>query len=301
VRLGRPGRRPSAARSSGARRGRPPAPGRRSDAHPRRTGRGLGGWRVPRPGLTPTRAAAVLGLLVAIGATYGLVARPTFTLTRTEVPALRWTTADALVAAIGTPDGTNLFRIRTGDIEARIEDLPGVASASVEVSLPDTLVVRVQERVAILVWAVGERRFLVDRDGVLFAAAPPDAGATGGLPMIADARDSASTLAVGSTLDPIDLDAATRLGSLLPSDLDSSASTLVLSITDASGFVMGTVPRSWVAVFGLYTPSLRTPAIIPGQVRLLRSLLYGRESTVERAILATEDRGTVTLKATPAP
>jgi hypothetical protein len=41
--------------------------------------------------------------------------------------------------------------------------------------------------------------------------------------------------------------------------------------------------------------------MIPGQVRLLHSLLAGREATVERVILASETDGTFVPKATPRP
>ena len=255
---------------------------------------------VGRARLSPTRAAALLGLLAAVGALYGLAATPAFTLTRTELPELKWTSREALVSSIATASGTNLFRIRTAPIEARLRTLPGVASAEVFVSLPDTLVVRIEERRAILAWAVGERRFLVDRDGVLFATSSADAVTAAGLPTIGDSRTPA-TWKVGSRLDPVDLDAATRLGSLTPADVGSRATALVVQVTTANGFVVGTLPRSWVAVFGLYTPSLRTPAIVPGQVRLLRSLLFGREDTVDRVFLPDEDSGTVILRATPAP
>jgi hypothetical protein len=56
-----------------------------------------------------------------------------------------------------------------------------------------------------------------------------------------------------------------------------------------------------MAVFGYYTPSLRTTDIIPGQVRLLRSLLLGREGLIERIVLASETDGTYVPKASPAP
>jgi hypothetical protein len=213
---------------------------------------------------------------------------------------LRWTTREAAASAIATPFGVNLFRLRTAPIEARLRALPGVADAHVSVSLPDTLVVEIQEREAILDWAVGDVRFLVDRTGVLFALAPAD-GTAAGPPAITDSRATSARLAVGSWLDPVDMDAATRLGSLVPIDLESSATSLVVAVTDANGFVVGTVPRSWIAVFGLYTPSLRTPAIIPGQVRLLRSLLAGREEAIERVILADEDSGTFIPRATAVP
>lgn len=277
-------------------------PARRSGAaHPLgRRGRGLRRF-LPRARLSPPRAAALLGLLASAGALYGLALTPAFTLVRTDIPDLRWTTREAVTSAIATPDGANLFRLGTAPIEARLRTLPGVADAQVTVSLPDTLVVEIREREAILDWAVGDVRFLVDRTGVLFALAPADGTAAAGPPAITDSRATSAALAVGSRLDPVDLDAATRLGSLVPLDLESGATSLVVAVTDANGFVVGTVPRSWIAVFGLYTPSLRTPAIIPGQVRLLRSLLAGREATIERVILADEDSGTFIPRPTAVP
>lgn len=301
MRLGRRGRGEVAGRPVGQGPGdRHPA--RRSGAaHPLgRRGRGLRRF-LPRARLSPPRAAALLGLLASAGALYGLALTPAFTLARTDIPDLLWTTREAVTSAIATPDGANLFRLGTAPIEARLRTLPGVADAQVTVSLPDTLVVEIQEREAILDWAVGDVRFLVDRTGVLFALAPADGTAAAGLPAITDSRATSAALAVGSRLDPVDLDAATRLGSLVPLDLESSATALVVAVTDANGFVVGTVPRSWIAVFGLYTPSLRTPAIIPGQVRLLRSLLAGREEAIERVILADEDSGTFIPRATTVP
>jgi hypothetical protein len=229
---------------------------------------------------------------------YGLTATTAFTYARAEIPELRWTDRAAVEAAIGIPAGTNLFRLSVAPLEERIRQLPGVADAEVAVSLPDTLVVRVTEREAILVWSVGESGFLVDRQGVLFAAAGLDAAAD--LPRIADSRPGSAGLAIGATLDPVDLDAATRLGALVPADVGSVADALVVSISEASGFSVGTSPASWVAVFGLYTPTLRTPELIPGQVRLLRSLLDGRESAVAQVILADEENGTYIPKPTPA-
>lgn len=254
--------------------------------------------RLPR--FTPARAGAVLGILGSLGTIYGLAATPAFTFARLEIPELRWTPRDALESAIAVPEGTNLFRLTVEPIADRIRALPGVADASVAVSLPDTLLVRVRERSAILAWAVGESRFLVDRDGVLFAIAAPGAATVAGLPLIVDSRAASAGLAVGDTLDPVDLDAATRLGSLVPADLDSVADALLVTVSDAQGFLVGTSPVSWVAVFGLYTPNLRGPAIIPGQVRLLRSLLYEREALIAQVILADEESGTYVLLPTPA-
>lgn len=268
----------------------------------RQPGRRSGAPSAPRrvPRLTPARAAAVLGILASIGSIYGLASTSAFSFSRAEIPNLRWTPREAVEAAIGVPAGTNLFRLSVAPIEERLRDLPSVADASVAVSLPDTLVVAVTEREAILVWSVGESGFLVDREGVLFARTEPGTTADDGLAIIADSRPASTSLAVGDALDPIDLDAATRLGALVPADVGSVADSLVVTVSEAQGFVIGTSPASWVAVFGLYTPSLRTPALVPGQVRLLRSLLDGRESTIAQVILADAENGTFIPKPTPA-
>jgi hypothetical protein len=64
-------------------------------------------------------------------------------------------------------------------------------------------------------------------------------------------------------------------------------------VTDENGFVVSAMPGGWSAVFGFYTPSLRRPDLIAGQVRLLRSLLGGREPSVDRVILASDTSGTL--------
>ena len=46
-------------------------------------------------------------------------------------------------------------------------------------------------------------------------------------------------------------------------------------------------------------PSLRTTELIPEQVRLLRSLLVGREAQVDKIILASGTDGTYTPRSTP--
>ena len=66
-------------------------------------------------------------------------------------------------------------------------------------------------------------------------------------------------------------------------------------VNDANGFTVRTPPTSWEAVFGFYTPTIRTTGLIPGQVRLLRSLL-GKvgENKVATLILADDTNGTYT-------
>jgi hypothetical protein len=65
------------------------------------------------------------------------------------------------------------------------------------------------------------------------------------------------------------------------------------------GFVIRGRPMDWTAVFGFYTPTLRTTELIPGQVRLLRSLLLDREKVVLKIILADDRSATYVPRATP--
>lgn len=251
-------------------------------------------------GLSPVRAGAILAMLVASAAVYGVGQATTFEYTDTVVEGATFTDQAEIVGALEDARGTNLFTLVTRPLEDRVRTIPTVRGVDVSVRLPSTLVVRIRERTAILVWRIGARRYLVDGDGRLFVKLPEEPTATtAALPVIEDRRAAMVDLVVGATLDRVDLDAATRLGSLAPADVGSAAEALVVFISDANGFTIRTRPASWQAVFGFYTPTLRTPELVPGQVRLLRSLLIGREPLVDKVILASETDGTLIPKPSP--
>jgi len=273
----------------------------------RLAGRGVRGRRSTRirrasAGLTPIRAGALLAMLASAAAIYGAASSPAFGLVHLELDGVRYSDESAVLTRLAVPAGANLFTLATDPLEARLRELPTVAAARVTVRLPDSLSVSLTERVPVMIWQVGERRLLAGGDGVLFARLRevPPAGAAD-LPVVEDRRAEAISLGVGWRLDPVDFDAATRLAAVRPVDVGSVAPALSVSVTDDMGYVMTTGEGGWTAVFGFYTPSLRTPDLIPGQVRLLRSLLDGREATVERVILASETDGTYIPRATPAP
>jgi POTRA domain, FtsQ-type len=253
-------------------------------------------------GLSPVRAGAILAMLVSSAAIYGVGQATTFEYTSEVVEGATFTEQTAIVDALKAARGANLFTLVTRPLEDEVRKIPTVRSADVSVRLPSTLVVRIRERTAILVWRIGARRYLVDNDGRIFAKVPEEpTPATAALPVIEDRRAAMVDLVVGSTIDRVDLDAATRLGSLEPADVGSAAEALLVFINDANGFTIRTRPTSWQAVFGFYTPTLRTPELVPGQVRLLRSLLIGREPLLDKVILASETDGTLIPKPTPTP
>jgi len=253
-------------------------------------------------GLSPMRAGAILAMLVSAGAIYGLAATPAFGFGRLDVEGTVLTPPGDVETTLGLEKGTNLVALTTDPLEQRLRDIPSVADAQISIGLPDTVRVDVTERRPIVIWAAAGHRFVVDETGMLFAAvgeAPPPAIAA--LPVVSDDRQSAASLGIRSVLDPVDLDAATRLGSLTPGQIGSTATSLAVRVTDDKGFTVSSGPTGWVAVFGFYGISQRTPALITGQVQLLTTLLAGREATVATVILADDHDGTYLPKPSSRP
>ncbi len=258
-------------------------------------------------GLSPLRGGAALVMVVAVLAGYGATASSMFAVRTLAIddPASpqRVVTDDIVGQALGlTVGSTNIFLVATDRLEKALLQLPAVDAASVTLQLPNTVRVHVVEREPILAWIVGDHRFLVDRDGLIFADVAGTSGVDDGLPAVTDARATSASLAIGGHLDPVDLDAATRLGSLRPADVGSATAALRLTVDDEDGFSMRPSSGPWTAVCGFYTPNLRPPDMIPGQVEALRSLLLAQgEAAVRRVTLASAEGGTYLPRATPKP
>jgi hypothetical protein len=242
-------------------------------------------------------------MLVSALAVYGLSATSAFGFARLEIEGTTITSEAAVRERLELAGGENLFEIVTEPLEARIREIPAFAAVEVSLGLPDTVAILIEERAPILVWKVGVRSLLVDNTGLLFARldkSPPASVAN--LPVIADDRAASTKLRVGHTLNPVDLDAATRLASLTPAAVGSAATGLSVGVRDSNGFVLSSQPESWVAVFGLYTSSLRTTELVPGQVQALRELLIRvGEPTVATVILADDNTGVYVPKPSAAP
>jgi hypothetical protein len=269
------------------------------------------GIRRASAGLNRTRSLALLVIILSGLALYGANASTAFGYHRLDLVGASFTSESTVRGELRAPDDANLFRLSTDGMVERLRALPAVAEASVEIALPDTLRVRITERRAVLIWQLGERRLLVDADGVAFAqvtgptdlpvvddrrapATPP--GDDHGLDLV-ERHPEAHLPAVGDRIDSVDFDAAARLGSLRPADVGSGAAGLHVRIDDEQGFTIDIGKDGWTAVFGFYTPTIRRTELIPGQVRLLASLLVGREESTATVILAGERAGTYTVKA----
>ena len=257
-----------------------------------------------------SRLAGAAGLVAVSAALYWMTTNRTFAVDATAIPisGARYTSEADVRAAIGLPDDrlVNIFRIATGDLEARIEALPAVRDASVVAALPDALRGPVEARRPLRVWRAGDESWLVDGQGLLFAStAGVDAvelgtGATGTQLPAVDDRRSGVPLGLRDVVPPVDLEVVRLLLTVTPDLVRSEAPELYLRMDDTDGFSLE-ARGEWRAVFGPYTPVLRPPSIIPRQVQCLDALLADREAEVAKVLLALSDEtcGTFRERARP--
>jgi hypothetical protein len=210
---------------------------------------------------------------------------------------------EAVAAAANISIGSSLLGADLRAAEEAVAALPLVATVRVSAGLPDGIQIRVREKSVLLRWQIGDRIYAVTESGELLGdiatldLAQTAAAALAAAPLLFDDRVP-SPLPTEKQLTPTELDVATRLASLTPEDLGTAATTLTLRLTSDFSFVVGATGPSieWYAVFGIYSATIRPTSMIPGQVRLLRSLLAGRESRIGWVILADDQAGTYTAK-----
>ena len=136
------------------------------------------------------RILAGVVMVAAAGAIFGVSTAAELRITATTVAGSRLTTTAAVDAALDLGDpAPNALTVRTDDLRARLEQLPGVESAEVDVVLPGTIEVRLAEREPVLAWKTASGIYLVDRTGYVIA----DAGAADAT---ADAKAAAAALPV---------------------------------------------------------------------------------------------------------
>jgi cell division protein FtsQ len=126
----------------------------------------------PRRPASPGRRWAVLvAIVVCVALLVWLVAfSPVLGARTVRVKGAHTVSAEAITRAAAVPHGRPLVRISTAAIAERIErSIPRIASATVSVSFPSTVVISVTERVAVAYVTVGNSYGLVDRTGRRFA------------------------------------------------------------------------------------------------------------------------------------
>jgi cell division septal protein FtsQ len=238
-----------------------------------------------------TRVGAVAVLFATSVLLSQLTGASAFAVHRVDIQGAALTDRGEVAAALLEDAAPNLFRYDTAVAAARLVRFPAIRTATVRAVLPDRVVATVEEREAVLVWRVGDVRFLVDDSGLLFAREDQVTSSLGGvdLPVVNDRRAGSVGLAVTSLIAPVDLRVARELGALTPAMLGSGAVGLTVSLDDQLGFVVATDPAGWSATFGLYGEVTRNPEIVPLQVQCLASLLADQgEAAVGSVTLSPE-------------
>ena len=160
--------------------------------------------------------AGTLAVAVVVGLVWIVVFSPVLSARSVRVEGMHRLTTAQVVDAAQVPTGTPLVRVSRGAIARRVEQLPQVLSARVELSFPSTVVIEVTERVAAAYGLAAHGGYTyVDATGKTFdnmAAAPT------GLPLLSPAADVAA--------DPVTLAAMAQIAAALP----ASVSRLVRSI-----------------------------------------------------------------------
>lgn len=144
----------------------------RATAAPKETGTGLRGW------LWATGQLALLGLEVF--ALLLLVAYPGFRPRDVQVMGTSHLTTSEVVRALAVPTDRSIFLLDHSILEARLRALPWVKSASVTVTLPDHVLVTIDEWTPVAVLQQGERSFFLNPQGRLLGPAAE----AGSLPIV---------------------------------------------------------------------------------------------------------------------
>jgi cell division protein FtsQ len=125
--------------------------------------------RVGRPrGRLPRYLQVAAALLAVGGLAWLLLAGPVLAVRAVQVDGLARLPAEQVQEAAGIVAGTPLLRVDVDAAEARVAQLPPVASVEVTRNWPASVVITVVERVPVAVVGEPGQRFLVDAEGVLF-------------------------------------------------------------------------------------------------------------------------------------
>lgn len=173
-----------------------------------------------RRGLTISLLIFVLaGLLFGIRAGFNWIGRmlysenPRFEIQHLVISCDGRLSEDRIREYTGLREGTNLFAVSFGDIEANLNKVPDVESVYLERRLPHTLIVKVKERIPVARIAGKQSRrfpFVVDRYGVVL---PPRQSAAK-LPLI---KGIDSDLRLGMPVGHPDVETVLRIISLCDS------------------------------------------------------------------------------------
>ncbi|GEM_PF-506810 len=122
------------------------------------------------------RLPAGIGALVLGGSLAFVMTDARFSVNRVVVTGVAALSGSTIAETTGVL-GQSVFSVDSAAVARRIAALPGVQRSEVRTEAPDTIVVRIEERHAALVWDAGDQSYLVDEAGDVLgqsdANAPP--------------------------------------------------------------------------------------------------------------------------------
>lgn len=131
----------------------------------------------PKIHFSTAKIAGIVVLLAALVGVYMLFGTDTFYVYSADINGNHVLSYQELYETAGI-DSLSVFWVNPRAVQANIETLDYVKSASVKVSLPATVHISVEERLPQVLWRSGDGLWWVDNDGV-FLPAKADATATG--------------------------------------------------------------------------------------------------------------------------
>jgi cell division protein FtsQ len=207
---------------------------------------------------------AALGLVALAVGMWGVTRSPLLDLDHVRIVGVNGTQAREVQRAVELETGTAMFELDLGAAEEVLNSLPWVRTALVERDWPGTVVLAVEERVAVAQIGLGHERTMVDVDGVVFANASR--------PNPALAWIATETTAELGTIDPIALVGLSVTLALTDDLLPWIGSVIVLPEADSAGR-----PLLEIELIGGVVVELGTAELIDDQVQALRSILNSTE------------------------
>lgn len=188
------------------------------------------GQRVARKGGILRRMLALfaIGVVMVLGAAFAL----TGSAFRVQQMNIVGTQNRVIVDSISDMgiEGQNIFLLNTAAVIDHVQAIPLVASASLEKQLPNSVTVRVVERIPVLLWQTQQGTYSVDSSGKVIAPASETTNA-GHLFTVVDMRKG--TVHPGVVLNAADIAFATEVFTRLPQM--AGINTFTLRYMPASG------------------------------------------------------------------
>ena len=187
--------------------------GRNPGSHARRTP-----VRRRSPLLSSAQIAALVIMTGCLAGVFAIGISPSFIARTLQIRGATFTSESIVRSILGMNGSPNVFRMDTDAAARQLAHLPAVESASVQVRLPSTVIVTLVEREPKIVWAIGDIRYVVDQDGLLFglvdSAGNPMPSSAG--PLVAATEGASSSASAPRTASASVSPAPTASPSLTP-------------------------------------------------------------------------------------